>query len=80
MHDFELFSKRASVELERIFHIEPYSDDLVVPLGSWRANHNREATKNLIDRNRSKIMALGDNFEEAMNYLINLLKILLMDE
>ncbi len=80
MLNYELFTKRATLELERVFHIQPYSDDLVVPLGSWQASHNREATENLIRRNRKSILELGDEFDEAMKYLIALLEQLFMNK
>ncbi len=74
MNDFELFTKRASIELERIFKIEPYSDDLVVTLGSWRANHNREAMVNFIKKNRNSIIEIEGSFEDIINHLITLVK------
>ncbi len=74
MNDFELFTKRASIELERIFNIEPYSDDLVVTLGAWRANHNREAMVLFIKRNRESIIDIEGNFEDIINHLIKLVK------
>ncbi len=74
MNDFDLFTKRASKELERILNIEPYSDDLVVPLGSWKANHNREAMENFIRSHRKVITEFEGNFEGIMTLLTNLLK------
>ncbi len=80
MTDCELITKRAAMELERIFSIEPYSDNLVVALGSWRANHNREALQNFIERNRQKILVIEGNFEDVMIYLKDLLKSTLNEE
>ncbi len=77
--NFELFIKRATQELERKFNIEPYSNNLVVPLGSWQANHNREATENLIKMNRENILEMEGGFEEAMSYLVRLLKNILTE-
>lgn len=80
MSDFELLTKRAAMELERMFSIEPYSDNLVVALGSWRANHNREALQNFIERNRQRILVIEGNFEDVMLYLKELLKSTLNEE
>ncbi len=79
MNDFELLTKRAAMELERIFSIEPYSDNLVVALGSWRANHNREALQNFIQRNHQRILVIEGNFEDVMKYLIDLIKSTLIE-
>lgn len=80
MNDFELLTKRASMELERIFKIEPYSDDLVVALGSWRAGHNREALQSFIQRNRQSILVIEGNFEDVMKYLKDVMKSMLAEE
>ncbi len=79
MNDFDLLIKRASKELERVFQIEPYSDNLVVALGSWRANHNREAMEVLIRKYRKTILGIEGNFEDVMSYLIDLIKNILLE-
>ncbi len=80
MNDFELLKKRAAMELERMFSIEPYNDNLVVALGSWQANHNREALQNFIQRNHQRILVIEGDFAEVMIYLKDLLKSMLNEE